>query len=663
MQRIITILFVLCISIMSVSPLAAQVGKPLGAPRHVLTAVGDVAVCTGENAQPIVTADMLAMLQRQSRTYKPPMVNPELATRTSMPSLQTPPVINVNYNGFESQPQARAAFQRAVDIWKTLITSSQTITINANWQPLRDRVLGAAGPTSIYRDFGQAQRQTWYPVALAEALTGRNLNNTDAEITATFNSTFTRWYFGLDGAPPASRFDFVSVVLHELCHGLGYVGGAEAGNERGIILNDNFPTVFDRFVSVPQSGVQSRPIIDFPDNSQELFQQLTGNNLVVNGLQARFYNQNVRPRLYAPTPWDSGSSYSHWDERSYTTGNRNALMTPAIAAATAIHTPGLTTLGFFQDMGWTVVVPQNLAAPHSVVFTGTPPLDFWTNETAASSSSSVGWFLTWDANNLYLGINDTINRFTSDPTILYIDTTPENDSLPSSGSPTGFAFVGNAPRLPFRANAVISLASNSASLRLTNAQGAWGEAIPLTGRIVNGQNAIELSIPWSAFPNAQRPVSMRFTGFKQRSTAPSRVYAVIPADGFPLNRDVFTDSVAFTNSYSVPTVSITQGANIDPFSNGIFLSAPPRTFRLYQNYPNPFNPSTTIEFDNLITQRITLKIYDVLGRLVARPLDNAFVDPGRVSVVFDGGRLASGMYFYRISAGKISESRKMLLVK
>jgi Secretion system C-terminal sorting domain len=180
---------------------------------------------------------------------------------------------------------------------------------------------------------------------------------------------------------------------------------------------------------------------------------------------------------------------------------------------------------------------------------------------------------------------------------------------------------------------------------------------------VNGQNAIELSIPWSAFPNAQRPVSMRFTGFKQRSTAPSRVYAVIPADGFPLNRDVFTDSVAFTNSYSVPTVSITQGANIDPFSNGIFLSAPPRTFRLYQNYPNPFNPSTTIEFDNLITQRITLKIYDVLGRLVARPLDNTFVDPGRVSVVFDGGRLASGMYFYRISAGKISESRKMLLVK
>jgi hypothetical protein len=63
-------------------------------------------------------------------------------------------------------------------------------------------------------------------------------------------------------------------------------------------------------------------------------------------------NDSLRGRLYAPNPYDQGSSYSHWDEVTYRTGTVNALMSPQFARAEAIHNPGPMMLGLFNDMGW-----------------------------------------------------------------------------------------------------------------------------------------------------------------------------------------------------------------------------------------------------------------------------------------------------------------------
>ena len=85
-------------------------------------------------------------------------------------------------------------------------------------------------------------------------------------------------------------------------------------------------------------------------------------------------------------------------------------------------------------------------------------------------------------------------------------------------------------------------------------------------------------------------------------------------------------------------------------------------FSLKQNYPNPFNPTTSIKYTVPSNEYVTLKVYDILGNEVAT-LVNEQQESGRYTVNFDGDKLSSGLYIYKIQAGKFSQVRKMLLLK
>ncbi len=91
-------------------------------------------------------------------------------------------------------------------------------------------------------------------------------------------------------------------------------------------------------------------------------------------------------------------------------------------------------------------------------------------------------------------------------------------------------------------------------------------------------------------------------------------------------------------------------------------SAVPARFSLEQNYPNPFNPATKVRFELRVTGSVSLKIYDVLGREV-ETLVSGEKRPGKYEIVWNAGRFASGIYFYRLSAGGFSQVRKMILIK
>lgn len=88
----------------------------------------------------------------------------------------------------------------------------------------------------------------------------------------------------------------------------------------------------------------------------------------------------------------------------------------------------------------------------------------------------------------------------------------------------------------------------------------------------------------------------------------------------------------------------------------------PDEFYLNQNYPNPFNPTTTIAFGLPVESHVTLDVYDITGRVVARLL-NSRVSAGHHQVNFDAARLGSGVYFYRIDTGAEQEIRKMMLLR
>ena len=89
---------------------------------------------------------------------------------------------------------------------------------------------------------------------------------------------------------------------------------------------------------------------------------------------------------------------------------------------------------------------------------------------------------------------------------------------------------------------------------------------------------------------------------------------------------------------------------------------PVRTYELRQNYPNPFNPLTTLEFSVPMRSRVTVRLYDVTGREVMTLVDED-LDPGRHQVVMDAEGLSSGVYYYRMRAGRFVESRKLVLLK
>ena len=88
----------------------------------------------------------------------------------------------------------------------------------------------------------------------------------------------------------------------------------------------------------------------------------------------------------------------------------------------------------------------------------------------------------------------------------------------------------------------------------------------------------------------------------------------------------------------------------------------PKEYRLYQNYPNPFNPTTIIRYEIPKSSYVTIKIYDSLGREI-KTLVNEEKSAGYYSVSFDGRRLSSGVYFYKLRAGNYYQAKQMILIK
>ncbi|MFA5403869.1 MAG: choice-of-anchor V domain-containing protein [Ignavibacteria bacterium] len=97
-------------------------------------------------------------------------------------------------------------------------------------------------------------------------------------------------------------------------------------------------------------------------------------------------------------------------------------------------------------------------------------------------------------------------------------------------------------------------------------------------------------------------------------------------------------------------------------TTGIENSNTPFTFDLSQNYPNPFNPITKIDYQIAKTSIIKLTVYNILGNKIVE-LVNKKQDAGNYSVDFDGSKLSSGTYIYKIEAGNFTSIKKMLMIK
>ncbi|HEX8160976.1 MAG TPA: DUF4214 domain-containing protein [Pyrinomonadaceae bacterium] len=310
----------------------------------------------------------------------------------------TTPAAPVGGNSGTTVGQQRLiAFQQAAAIWGATITSGPAIVIDASWaaqdcSPTAG-TLGFAGTTTVFRNFtGAPVSNTWYPVALANALSGTDRNGATPEIHAQFNLsvgtseclTSLHWYYGLDNNHGSTGVDLVTVLLHEFGHGLGFQSFTD--EETGALFggtSGGFPSIFDRFLLDNSTGKTWPQMID----SERVASAVNSGNLVWNGPQvladagilSSGRDAAGHPRVYAPNPIKAGSSVSHWD----TVATPNQLMEPNNSGnlTHSVTLPQDLTFSLLKDIGWCSGCP---------VATPTPPPPPPANDNFASAQALGG---------------------------------------------------------------------------------------------------------------------------------------------------------------------------------------------------------------------------------------------------------------------------------
>lgn len=268
------------------------------------------------------------------------------------------------------------AFTYAANIWGQCLISPVTIVVNAQMNPQfcdpTSAVLGSAGATTVHANFGGAPKvNTWYPAALANSLNGSDLNGATPDINATFNSSINNdpgclggynWYYGTDQNPPAFNIDFITVVAHEIGHGLGF---QTFQSQAGVW----FSGLQDTYGTNMYHGGAAPP--DYPSmtNAQRGICNISDPSLRWDGACVKLTAPTIltagggglgRARLHGPSPYQPGSSLSHWS----TALAPDQLMEPFYAGPN--HTITLE-LQLLKDCGW-VLAPKGPVATAITAF-------------------------------------------------------------------------------------------------------------------------------------------------------------------------------------------------------------------------------------------------------------------------------------------------------
>jgi hypothetical protein len=257
--------------------------------------------------------------------------------------------ISVFYTSF---PQTVInAVEYAVLQLEAILPADVDITVLATWAPITTKgVLAQSSSTGYAPGWSIDALNPWafYPAALAEHIAGKKLNgDLEGDIVLNINST-SSWYYGTDGGTPINKYDLVTVVMHELCHGLGFFDSFSVTGTKGSYGIGSIPMIYDTFVETGSKKRLTDTTI-YANPSADLSGEMTSQNLYFNGPLLRYYTSGSRARLYAPSTFVAGSSIAHLDE---STPDSIALMTPFIDLGEAIHNPGKFTRSILGDLGW-----------------------------------------------------------------------------------------------------------------------------------------------------------------------------------------------------------------------------------------------------------------------------------------------------------------------
>jgi len=263
--------------------------------------------------------------------------------------------------------QQQTATLHAITLWSVELAGTVPVDINIMFLSMSPGVLG-----SSYRQphYWNPVTQTWYSSALGNQLAGYNVVPGMRDIRLEMSSNFN-WNY-LKTPPSGSQFDWITIMLHEITHGLGFstlIGSNGAyvyTTSSGSTANTSFPGIYDRQLYQGTSGT------NLPDLNQTQRASLVVSNNLFSGRPGSHLlaaNGGTRVRMYAPSTWAGGSSVTHWD---------NSVTFPTFMKFSAsqgfrLHTINQREIAIMRDMGWN--------CPTIVNFTGQ---DVTTNITVTS---------------------------------------------------------------------------------------------------------------------------------------------------------------------------------------------------------------------------------------------------------------------------------------
>ena len=254
-----------------------------------------------------------------------------------------------------------AVVRAASQFWADRLISSQEITVNMSFVPqncsANSGTLGSAGANGRFRNFTNApQQNVFYVSALANSYAGRDLSPSGVDLSASFNSSIdnnndclrnTNWDYSLS-LTATNGISFFQTFLHELAHGLGFSDSINSST--GAFFTTGGVSIPDSYSQLLRSETLGQNLTQL-SNAQRLASLTDTGNLVWTGSQVSSNTglltqglNNGRVRIYAPSPIESGSSTSHFDDVL----QPNELMEPR--SSNQVIT-GLTE-ALMADIGW-----------------------------------------------------------------------------------------------------------------------------------------------------------------------------------------------------------------------------------------------------------------------------------------------------------------------
>jgi photosystem II stability/assembly factor-like uncharacterized protein len=216
--------------------------------------------------------------------------------------------------------------------------------------------------------------------------------------------------------------------------------------------------------------------------------------------------------------------------------------------------------------------------------------------------------------------------------------------------------------LDFKEDKLIGLASTTTSLpniaRTSNGGDSW---TPIDiGSDISGSTIIrfipETNIAYIVGSNGTIKKSTD-DGLTWNTYSTTGISGITHFSAKNINNVVIGYAVSNTGSIVKFTDSLTILTGFGQIGSGIVTD-----YKLYQNYPNPFNPVTNIKWQMLNAGKVEINIYDVLGRKVVE-LVNKYMPAGTYEIPFDGSRLNSGVYYYKMTTNGFIETKAMVLIK